>query len=177
MNRGLSLGSLWLTNANHVKFTEGCVMCMENHFFIEKCLQMSLTWICHYKLESKRQFMRLIRHWLSGKEKVLGTAVSKGWNIIGPITIDFLEKGATVNSAPYSQLLRQYLPNSLNELVYIIITIMSCWEHRIPLFSLVLHPYHPSLFTGSLDCIHCLHKADVCLCWLANTGAYRCRSP
>ena len=44
---------------------------------------------------------------MSGKEKVPGVAVSKKvnltvlWEMEGPITIDFLEKGATINSASY----------------------------------------------------------------------------
>ena len=50
----------------------------------------------------------------SGKEKVLRTGVNKevmltgfffgGGDMEGPITVDFLEKGATVNNAPYCQL-------------------------------------------------------------------------
>ena len=43
-------------------------------------------------------------HWLSGKEKVLCAAVSNEghivtmlWDMKGPITCDFLGKGATVN--------------------------------------------------------------------------------
>ena len=32
------------------------------------------------------------------------------WGMKGPITIDFLEKGAVVNSASYCQLIRQNLP-------------------------------------------------------------------
>ena len=37
------------------------------------------------------------------------------WNMIGPITIDFLEKGATVNNISYCQLLRQNSPYLLND--------------------------------------------------------------
>ena len=52
---------------------------------------------------------------LSGKEKVLGAVVSKGdvdsvLDMKGSVTIDFIEKGATVNSDSYCQLLRQYFP-------------------------------------------------------------------
>ena len=49
------------------------------------------------------------KHWLSGKEKILGTAVSKVmptlfWDMKGPITIDFLEEGATINARRWSLL-------------------------------------------------------------------------
>ena len=50
-------------------------------------------------------------HWLSGKENF---QVSKEGHVDkplkGPITIDFLEKGTTVNSASYGQVLRQNSP-------------------------------------------------------------------
>ena len=35
----------------------------------------------------------------------------------GSITFDFLEKGATVNSASYCQLLRQYSPYLFNDIM------------------------------------------------------------
>ena len=57
--------------------------------------------------------------WLYGKVKVLGAVVSEKshavWNMKGPITIDFLEKGATVNFASYCQLLRHNSPYLLND--------------------------------------------------------------
>ena len=61
-------------------------------------------------------------HLLSGKENVQGTGVSKGHpkSFLGherPIIIDFLEKGATLNSASFCQLLRQYLILSI-EYIY-----------------------------------------------------------
>ena len=37
------------------------------------------------------------------------------WDMKGPITVDFLEKGATVNSTPSYQLLRQYFTLLLND--------------------------------------------------------------
>ena len=51
-------------------------------------------------------------HWLSGKEKVPGVAVNKEghaacfWDMKGPMTIDFLERGTTVNIASYCNFLR-----------------------------------------------------------------------
>ena len=46
--------------------------------------------------------------------------------------------------------------------IYIIIIIIKCWKHGIPWLSLAIHPNHPSFFAGLLDCIQCLHKADIC---------------
>ena len=58
-------------------------------------------------------------HWvetLSDKEKVLGTAVSiEGHANNEPITIDFLEKRATVKSTSYCQFHKQISPYLLNE--------------------------------------------------------------
>ena len=45
-------------------------------------------------------------HWLSGQEKVLSAAVSKGGHAV---TIDLLELGATVNDTYYYQLFWQNL--------------------------------------------------------------------
>ena len=36
LNRGLSLNFLWLRSANHVKFTEACLMYMEMHILLKK---------------------------------------------------------------------------------------------------------------------------------------------
>ena len=46
-------------------------------------------------------------HWLSAKEKVLGAVkkvmLTEFWDMKGPTTIDFLEKGSTVKSESYCQ--------------------------------------------------------------------------
>ena len=36
LNRSLSLKFWWLRSANHVKFTEKCVMCIEKHNVVKK---------------------------------------------------------------------------------------------------------------------------------------------
>ena len=36
LNRGLSSNFCWLRNANHVKFTEECVICRQKHVLIKK---------------------------------------------------------------------------------------------------------------------------------------------
>ena len=40
--------------------------------------------------------------------------------------------------------------------------------------SLLIHPYRPSLRAGSLDCILCPHRVDVCLCWSVNSAVFVC---
>ena len=68
-------------------------------------------------------------HWLSSKEKVQGAAVSKedhAESVLGPNSIAFLEKGATVDSASYHQLFRHnssYLLNDSHIYIYIYIYI------------------------------------------------------
>ena len=36
------------------------------------------------------------------------------------------------------------------------------WQHRVGWLSLIISPYHPLFLVGLLDCIQCLHRADVC---------------
>ena len=45
-----------------MKFTEGCVICTEKYVLVKKCLQMAVR--------------GAERHWLSGKEKFQGAAVT-----------------------------------------------------------------------------------------------------
>ena len=40
-----------------------------------------------------------------------------------------------------------------------------------------IRPYHQLLKAGLLDCIQCLHRADVTPCCSANTGVSVWRSP
>ena len=50
LNRGLSSNFWWLRSANHLKFTEECVMCMEKHVFVKKIftneLNMNFATMC-----------------------------------------------------------------------------------------------------------------------------------
>ena len=36
LNRGLSSTFCWLRSANHVKFTEGCELCMKKYVLVKK---------------------------------------------------------------------------------------------------------------------------------------------
>ena len=63
-------------------------------------------------------------YWISGKEKVLRLGVSKGDqanSLLGhkrPVTIDFFQKGATVNSTSYYNLLKQNFTVFIELLTY-----------------------------------------------------------
>ena len=71
----------------------------------------------HSKPESKRQFMEW-KQWFCGT-KCSGLSSQLCWQssraMKGPITINFCEKWATVNSASYYQLLRQIFSNLSND--------------------------------------------------------------
>ena len=56
----LSSNFWWQKSANHVKFWEECLMSMKKYISVQKMFAN-----------------RLEVHWLSSKEKILGTAVSK----------------------------------------------------------------------------------------------------
>ena len=87
-----------------MKFTEECVMCIENHVLVKKCSQMSKIGVCQFKPESKRQSVELKHTVSSVKKKFQALASNEGHddNLLemkGPITADFLEKGTNVNIA------------------------------------------------------------------------------
>ena len=101
LNRGLSSNCSCYRRIWDV-YREAC--------FSQKYVYKSLNMVCHYEL--------LKRHSFSGNTLTLwwrkssGTASVKKvmlWQSfgtwIGPLTIDFLEKGATVNSVSYCKLL------------------------------------------------------------------------
>ena len=93
LNRGLSSNFWRLTNANQVKLMDECVMCRE-HYEVNNVYTMS-------KIRMQRSV-----------KKVMLTVFKK---MKGAITIDFLEKGATVNNVSYGQFFRQNLPYLLND--------------------------------------------------------------
>ena len=43
LNRGLSSNFRWLRSANHVKFTEKCVMCKGKHVLVKK--KKFINWV------------------------------------------------------------------------------------------------------------------------------------
>ena len=119
MNRGLSSNFWWLRSANPVWFTKECVMCTEKHVLVKKILTNELNmglplqvWvkkIAHgvetYGISRKEKFQAL-----QSVKKVMLT--SGAWK--NP-SLDFLEKGANVNSASYCHLLHQNSPYLFND--------------------------------------------------------------
>ena len=71
------------------------------------------------------------------------------------------------------QWLQRYTEAAIKKNIFY--TIKSCWQHGIPWLSLTICSYHPWQVPPSY--IQCLHRADVSLCWLANTSKSMCRSP
>ena len=83
-----------------------------------KCLQM----VCFFETESKRESMErkhidsLVKKKFRAQWLVKKIILTVFKDIQGSITVDFLEKNPTVNSASYCQLLWQNSPYFLNEL-------------------------------------------------------------
>ena len=84
--------------------------------FSQKVFTSRLNMVCHFMPDLKRQFMerkhtdsplKKIFHVQQSVKKVMLTVFL---DMRDPITIDFLEKGETVNSASYCWLLRQKSP-------------------------------------------------------------------
>ena len=81
--------------------------------FLNRVVTCDETWVWHYEPESKRQSMEW-KHTNSPVKKKFKSQRSTGkvmltvfWDMQGPITISYLEKGTTVNGANYCELLRQ----------------------------------------------------------------------
>ncbi|BFZ03636.1 hypothetical protein BsWGS_06675 [Bradybaena similaris] len=80
--------------------------------FLKKVVTRDETWVCQYEPESKRQSMEW-KHVGSPVKKFKSQRSTRKvmltdfWDMQGPITISFLEKGSTVSSANYCELLRQ----------------------------------------------------------------------
>ena len=70
---------------------------------------MGYTWVCHCKLESKRQTTEWkhtdspVKNKFCTQQSVKKVMLTVFWYMKGPITIDFLEKCATVNNATYGK--------------------------------------------------------------------------
>ena len=97
-------------------------MFTEKYVLVKEMLTNRLNTGLQLRVWVEKSIHEVETHWLSGKEKVLGEAVSTedhaisiSWDMKGPITIEFLEKGATVKSAFSCQLLRQNYCYLLND--------------------------------------------------------------
>lgn len=85
----------------------------ERRTFLTRIVTTDETWVFHYEPESKRQSMEW-KHVTSPVKKKFKSQRSAGkvmltvfWDRKGPITISFLERGQTVNSENYCNLLTQ----------------------------------------------------------------------
>ena len=120
LNRGLSSNFWGLRNANHVKFTEECVMCMVKHVLARKMFSNGKNMSLLQRAWVKKALHGVKTHWLFSKKWfLLQRSVKKVmlrvfWGVKGSITYDFQEKGTTVNSVSYFQFLGQNLPYLLN---------------------------------------------------------------
>ena len=82
---------------------------------------MGSTWVCHEEPVSKRQTMKwkqtdsLVKKKFQAQGSVKKIMLIVFWDMKGSISIELLEKDATINIASYCKLLWQYLPHSLNE--------------------------------------------------------------
>ena len=85
------------------------------------------------------------------------------WDMKGLINIDCLEKRASVSRVSNCSLLNQNSPYLLNKLrtEYIIIIIMSHYQHGYLWPTLVTSPYRPLLPAGLQDYIPYLYRAAV----------------
>ena len=133
LNRGLSSDFWSLRNANQVKFTEECI-CKG-----EACFRQIYNWNKHglaLNNLSQKDYRWKYSDTLVKKEFRSAWSIRKAtltvfWYIKGSIIIDFIVKGATVNSAYYCQLLRKKLHYLLNDprvyiYIYIYIYIFVC---------------------------------------------------
>ena len=77
LNRGLSWNSWLLRSANNVKIIEEYVMCSEKNVLVKKMFTNGLNMSLLLQARVEKTVYWLETHWISGKEKVLGVAVSK----------------------------------------------------------------------------------------------------
>jgi transposase len=83
----------------------------EGDAFLDRIVTGDESWVCHYKPQSKRQSMQW-KHPSSPANKKFKTQASTGkvmlttfWDVNDPILVHFQEKGQTVTSAQYSDML------------------------------------------------------------------------
>ena len=77
LNRVLSSNFWWLKSENYVKSTEECVNCTKKHILVKKMFTKSLNTGLPWWAWVEKIVSGVETHWLSCKEKVLGTAVGK----------------------------------------------------------------------------------------------------
>jgi hypothetical protein len=93
--------------------------CQEGDAFLRRIITGDETWIHNYAPESKHQSLEW-KHPTSPAKKKFKTQRSAGkvmltvfWNSQGPILEHYQERGTTVNSARYSEMLRDKLTTAI----------------------------------------------------------------
>lgn len=85
----------------------------EGDSFLDRIVTCDETWVAHYEPECKQQSMQWkhtaspVKKKFRAQRSVKKVMLTVFWDVKGPITISFLEKGTTVNSENYCQLLQQ----------------------------------------------------------------------
>ena len=77
LNRVLPSNFWWLRSANHVKFTENCVISTYMYVLVKKMFTNGLNIGLILWAFVKNTVHRVEAHWLFGKENILGATVSK----------------------------------------------------------------------------------------------------
>ena len=93
--------------------TTHCIGKAEGDAFLDRIVTGDESWAHHYDPETKLQSMEY-RHWTSPPPKKFKMQQSAGkvmvtifWDCHGVVLVEFLERGATVNSARYVQTLKK----------------------------------------------------------------------
>ena len=124
LNWDLAWNFCWMWSVNQIKFREECAILVKKnvymwakHKFVMRSLSgKDIPWIG--KSLTFQQIKKFHVQW--SIKKVLLTIF---WDMKGPVTIDFLEKGVTVKNASYWEHQRQYSFFYWMTLVYIYIYI------------------------------------------------------
>ena len=145
---------------------------------------MNQTWICCEKPESKRQSMEwkhpLVKKKFNTKWSVKKVMLTVFLDMKGPITIDFLEKGATVNSASYCQFLKQYFTLFLEwtSLVYLkrynsVHKKFTGSHHHISSSCRAISMDIPDPRSPPLPIVHCFHQVFRATSRIGTAAVYR----
>ena len=116
LNQGRTLNFWWLRSENYEVYRR-----IYNVYVLVKCLQIGKIWVCYYEPELKRQFVKWkhtdspVKKKFQTQQSIKNIMLTVFRDIKGHIIIDFVEKGATVNSASYCLLQRQNSLNLLND--------------------------------------------------------------
>ena len=85
----------------------------EGDAFLSRIVTTDETWVFHFEPESKRRSMEWkhvsspVKKKFTSQKSLRKVMLTVFWDRNGPITISFLEKGNTVNSENYCELLTQ----------------------------------------------------------------------